>query len=61
MIGFMADYAGGEIKLQEEELSTAAFFSRDQLPELSQKLSLARRMIDAWLKETEPISNNKQS
>ena len=50
----MADYAGGKIKLQEEELSTAAFFTRDHLPELPQKLSLARRMIDAWLEETDP-------
>ena len=54
MVGFMADYAGGKIKLQEEELSTAAFFTRDHLPELPQKLSLARRMIDAWLEETDP-------
>lgn len=51
MVGFMADYVSGEIKLQEEELSTAAFFTRDNLPELPQKLSLARRMIDAWLAE----------
>jgi NAD+ diphosphatase len=29
MIGFVADYAGGEIRLQDEELSAAEFFSKD--------------------------------
>lgn len=49
MIGFVADYAGGDIRLQEEELSAAAFYTKDQLPELPRRLSLARRMIDWWL------------
>ena len=26
MVGFIADYAGGEIKLQEEELSSGDFY-----------------------------------
>lgn len=51
MVGFMADYAGGEIKIQKEELSTAAFFTRDNLPELPRKLSLARKLIDSWIEE----------
>lgn len=51
MAGFMADYAGGTIALQEEELSAAAFFSRDNLPAIPHKLSIARRLIDAWLEE----------
>lgn len=49
MIGFIADYESGEIRLQEEELSDGAFFRRDNLPELPRKLSLARRMIDWWI------------
>lgn len=51
MIGFIADYAGGEIKLQDEELSAGSFFSKDNLPEIPRKLSLARKMIDWWLEE----------
>ena len=51
MIGFTAEYAGGEIKLQDEELSAGAFFSRDNLPEIPKKLSLARKLIDDWLGE----------
>lgn len=49
MVGFIADYAGGEIRLQEEELCAGAFYPADRLPELPRKLSLARRMIDWWL------------
>ena len=49
MVGFFADYESGTIKLQDDELSAGAFFSKDHLPELPQKLSIARRMIDWWL------------
>lgn len=49
MVGFIADYVEGEIILQEEELSSGAFYTKENLPELPRKLSLARRMIDWWL------------
>lgn len=49
MVGFVADYAGGEICLQDEELSAGAFYTKDELPELPRRLSLARKMIDWWL------------
>lgn len=48
MVGFIADYVSGEINLQDEELSEAAFYTIDNLPELPRKLSLARKMIDHW-------------
>lgn len=50
MVGFTAEYAGGDIKLQDEELSAGAFYHRDRLPELPQPLSIARRLIEAWRK-----------
>lgn len=49
MVGFNAEYEGGELELRDGELSTAAFFSKDDLPQLPQKLSIARRLIDNWL------------
>ncbi|MDR2160943.1 MAG: NAD(+) diphosphatase [Desulfovibrio sp.] len=49
MVGFVTDNADGEILLQEEELIHAAFFPRLGLPALPHPLSLARRMIDAWI------------
>ena len=49
MVGYSAEYESGTIKLQNEELSTGAFYSRDNLPEIPKKLSIARKLIDAWL------------
>jgi len=49
MVGFNADYDSGEIHVQREELKTAAWFHRDHLPNLPEKLSIARRLIDDWL------------
>lgn len=53
MVGFIADYAGGQVKLQSEELCSGAFFSRDNLPEIPRKLSIARKLIDWWLEHGE--------
>ncbi len=49
MIGFTAQYESGTIRLQDEELSSAAFFRYDALPEIPHKLSMARMLIDDWL------------
>lgn len=54
MIGFEADYVSGEICFADHELTEGGFFSRDNLPTLPQKLSLARKMIDSWLESTSP-------
>lgn len=48
MVGFNADYDGGELHVQREELKKAAWFHRDHLPKLPEKLSIARRLIDNW-------------
>lgn len=49
MVGYVAEYAGGDIHLQDEELNAGAFYHKDHLPEIPKKLSIARRLIDAWL------------
>lgn len=49
MVGFHADYVSGEIKLQRSELAAGAWFTRENLPQLPEKLSIARRLIDDWL------------
>ena len=52
MIGFTARYAGGEIRLQEAELAEAGWFNRrGELPRLPGKLSIARKLIDAFLEQ----------
>ena len=49
MIGFSAEYVDGEIHLQKEELSRGKWFMKENLPILPEKLSIARKLIDAWL------------
>lgn len=45
MLAFRAEYAGGELQLQEEEIADAAFFKFDQLPEIPVAGSIAHAMI----------------
>lgn len=51
MVGFTADYESGLVSLQEEELSKGGWFSIDNLPQLPDKLSIARRLIDDWIEK----------
>ena len=46
MIAFTAHYAGGEIKVDGEEILEARWFPADQLPNLPGKISIARQLID---------------
>jgi NAD+ diphosphatase len=58
MIGFTAQYAGGEIQPQAEEIVEAAWYSRrGELPRLPGKLSIARRLIDWFLFEPSAVSS----
>ncbi len=50
MIGFTAHYAAGELALQADEIVEANWYSRrGELPHLPGKLSIARRLIDAFV------------
>jgi NAD+ diphosphatase len=51
MVGFTADYDSGKIHLQRSELSKGSWFDKDHLPHIPEKLSIARKLIDAWLEE----------
>lgn len=53
MVGFTADYAGGEVHLQKEELSQGGWFTRDNMPPIPDKASIARQLIDDWLEQGE--------
>ncbi|MCR4921413.1 MAG: NAD(+) diphosphatase [Bacteroidaceae bacterium] len=53
MVGFTADYAEGEIKLQKEELGSGGWFRRDNLPQIPDKASIARKLIDDWCEKGE--------
>ena len=48
MIGFLADHAGGEMRIGDPlEIEDARWFRADDLPVLPPKVSIARAMIDA--------------
>lgn len=51
MVGFEADYVSGEINLQREELAAGGWFTKDNLPTIPEKLSIARKIIDSWLEK----------
>lgn len=51
MVGFTADYVSGDIHLQRSELSSGGWFTRDNMPPIPGKSSIARRLIDDWLKQ----------
>jgi len=46
MMAFYAEYKSGEIKIQPTEIADAKWFSRDNLPPLPPKGSIARKLID---------------
>ena len=51
MIGFTATYASGDIVIEPEELTDAAWFNKHNLPLIPSKLSIARKIID-WFVST---------
>jgi NAD+ diphosphatase len=51
MVAFTAEYAGGEIRVNPEEITDAGWFAADELPEIPPPISIARRLIDWFAKE----------
>ena len=49
MVGFNADYVSGEIHLQKSEIAKGGWFRKDNLPNIPEKLSIARMLLDAWI------------
>lgn len=51
MVGFYAEYESGEVTLQYSELKSGGWFNKNNLPRIPEKLSIARQLIDNWLKQ----------
>lgn len=51
MVGFTAEHASGEIAIDGEEIVDAGWYRADpeQLPELPNRISISRRLIDSFL------------
>jgi NAD+ diphosphatase len=50
MIGFTARWAGGEIVAEPREIAEADWFAPDELPRIPPKLSIARELIDDFVR-----------
>jgi NAD+ diphosphatase len=51
MVGFTAEYASGEISVDRKEISYAGWYGADSLPELPGELSIARELIDWFVRD----------
>jgi NAD+ diphosphatase len=51
MLGFTAEYAGGEVRVDGQEILEARWFAPSSLPQVPPPLSIARKLIDAWVAE----------
>ena len=49
MVGFTAQYASGEICADTNEVAEAAWFRHDAIPRVPPSLSIARKLIDAFI------------
>jgi len=56
MIGFQAEYAGGELVLQEDEIAEAEFYPFDQLPLIPPMGSIANWMIEQIIGRTKQLN-----
>jgi len=50
MIGFAAEYVGGEIAIDNREIEDACWFSVGDLPALPSKITIARLLIDNFIR-----------
>lgn len=57
MLGFFADYAGGELVPDGDEILEAGWFGRDNLPDLPPPFSISRQLIDRFFAEQEGLSD----
>jgi NAD+ diphosphatase len=51
MIGFTADYTGGDLAPEPGEIEDAGWYTADDLPQLPPKISIARAMIDDFVSQ----------
>jgi len=56
MVGFIADYADGEIMADPAEITDAAWFTAENLPSIPPKITIARHLID-WFVAKNPTSD----
>ena len=53
MLGFHADYAGGDLVLQDQEISEADWFGVDDLPQIPPPAAISRWLIDDFCQKVQ--------
>lgn len=51
MLGFTADYAAGEIMIDGQEIEDAGWYTVDNMPTIPTSISIARKLIDAFIQQ----------
>jgi NAD+ diphosphatase len=51
MLGFRAEWVSGDIVCDPTEILDANWYRKDALPNIPPGISIARKLIDAWLNE----------
>jgi NAD+ diphosphatase len=54
MLGFTAEYVGGELALDPTEIAEAGWFRADSLPSIPGRISIAGRLIKWFLEKSRP-------
>ncbi|WP_163337664.1 NAD(+) diphosphatase [Desulfopila sp. IMCC35008] len=56
MVGFTAEYAGGEIAVDTRELEDAQWFCPPNMPRLPTRISISRKLIELFLEDHETLT-----
>ena len=54
MLGFFADYAGGEIQVDGVEIEEAHWYTRETMPDLPPSFAISWTLIEAYMKDQVP-------
>jgi len=60
MVGFIAEYAGGDIKADPAEITDAAWFTAENLPSIPPKITIARHLIDWFMAQNTAAGRKSQ-
>jgi NAD+ diphosphatase len=58
MLGYFADYAAGEILVDEQEIMAASWYRYDELPHVPPIATISRQLIDAFVQERKLLHAN---
>jgi NAD+ diphosphatase len=61
MLGYFADYAGGDIVIDQQEIMAANWYHYSQLPKIPPATTISGRLINAFVQERQSIRTNNDS